>query len=55
MTAVAAPQKNATPWWLILIFGIAQVIVGILFWTNPLVMSALTVWVIGLYWFGTGA
>lgn len=55
MTAVAAPQKNATPWWLILIFGIAQIIVGILFWTDPKAMSVITVWVIGLYWLVTGA
>ena len=54
MTAVAAPQKNATPWWLILIFGIAQVIVGFLLLNNPFRITNVLVWAIGLYWLVNG-
>lgn len=54
MTAVAAPQRNATPWWLILIFGIAQVIVGFMLLNNPLRVANVIVWAIGLYWLVTG-
>lgn len=54
MTAVAAPQRNATPWWLVLVFGIVQIIVGVMLLMNPFRVANVIVWAIGLYWLVTG-
>lgn len=54
MSAVAVQEKNATPWWLILVFGIVQIIVGIMLLMNPFRVANVIVWAIGLYWLVTG-
>ncbi len=54
MGAVAVQQKNATPWWLILVFGILQIIVGVMLLMNPFRVANVIVWAIGLYWLVTG-
>ncbi len=54
MGAVAIQEKNATPWWLILVFGIIQIIVGLMLLANPLRVANVIVWAIGLYWLVTG-
>lgn len=54
MTAAVAEQENNTPWWLVLIGGIAAIIVGGLLLANPFKMASVLVWAIGLYWLITG-
>lgn len=54
MSAVAVQERNATPWWLILVFGIVQIIVGIMLLMNPFRVANVIVWAIGLYWLVTG-
>ena len=54
MTTAVAEQKEQTPWWLVLIGGIAAIFIGIMLWMNPLKMSNVLVWSIGLYWLITG-
>ena len=54
MSAIAMQGKNATPWWLILVFGIIQIVVGILLLMNPFRVANVMVWAIGLYWLVTG-
>ncbi|HRW47162.1 MAG: DUF308 domain-containing protein [Caldilinea sp.] len=55
MSAVAVQEKNTTPWWLILVFGILQVVVGVYFLTQPLTTAKVFTWLIGWYWLVTGA
>ena len=43
-------QKVNTPWWLVLLDGIAAVIIGILLFTSPGVTMAVLVQILGLYW-----
>ena len=51
MTAVAIEKETkAFPWWAILIEGIALVILGILFLTNPASTTVFAVQVVGIYW-----
>ena len=54
MTAAVAEQENYTPWWLVLIGGIAAIIIGGLLIANPFKMASVLVWAIGLYWLITG-
>ena len=54
MTAAVAEQENNTPWWLVLIGGIAAIIIGGLLIANPFKMASVLVWAIGLYWLITG-
>jgi len=42
-------ETRQNPWWLLLLGGILNIIVGILLLTNPATAVAL-VWVLGLYW-----
>ena len=53
MSAVAMEQKQ-TPWWLVLVFGIVQIIVGVMLLMNPFRVANVLVWAIGLYWLITG-
>lgn len=46
----AATEKELTPWWLVLIEGIALIILGILLWTNTAATTVIFVQVIGIYW-----
>jgi len=52
MSTAAQPveQESAVPWWLILIEGIALIILGILFMTNPASSTLIFIQVLGIYW-----
>ncbi len=52
-TAMAGTQDNSG-WWVPLILGIATIIFGILFLTNPAATSVTFTFVIGMYWFARG-
>jgi uncharacterized membrane protein HdeD (DUF308 family)/predicted flap endonuclease-1-like 5' DNA nuclease len=45
---------RVVPWWLILIQGIALIILGILFLTNPASTALAVVTVLGIYWLVSG-
>lgn len=47
-------KKRLVPWWLILIQGIALIILGILFLTNPGSTALAVVTVLGIYWLISG-
>jgi uncharacterized membrane protein HdeD (DUF308 family) len=59
-TAVATPSAFGTatardfPWWMMLIEGIAALILGIFFFTNPVATTVTVVWFVALYWVITG-
>jgi len=54
MTTAVAPQDNQSPWWLVLLGGIAAIILGWMLWMNPLKTANILVWAIGWYWLITG-
>jgi uncharacterized membrane protein HdeD (DUF308 family) len=54
MTTAVQTQENESPWWLVLLGGIAAIIIGIMLWSNPLKVANVLVWAIGLYWLITG-
>ena len=43
-------ETKQYPWWLLLLGGILNIIVGILLLTNPAKTVLALVWVLGLYW-----
>jgi uncharacterized membrane protein HdeD (DUF308 family) len=43
-------ETRQYPWWLLLMGGILNVIVGILLLTNPLRTATALAWALGLYW-----
>jgi len=48
-------QKYETmPWWTILIYGIATILLGIFIFLQPVATTAIIVWFIGLWWLVTG-
>ena len=47
-------ETKQFPWWLVLLSGILNIIIGILLLTNPLQTVTALVWVLGLYWFVHG-
>ncbi len=49
-TATYETAKRATPWWLVLIEGIALIIIGALFLINPAQTSVIAITVLGIYW-----
>ncbi len=49
-----AVKMRAVPWWLIFIEGVALVILGILFLTNPGSTTLAVVTVLGIYWLISG-
>ncbi len=49
-----AVKMRTVPWWLILIEGIALIILGILFLTNPGSTTLAVVTVLGIYWLISG-
>jgi uncharacterized membrane protein HdeD (DUF308 family) len=55
MTADAVTfETKQYPWWLILMGGILNLIVGILLLVNPAKTAIAFAWVLGLYWFVQG-
>ena len=47
-------ETERSPWWLILMAGVLNLIVGILLLANPGKTAIALVWVLGLYWFVQG-
>jgi uncharacterized membrane protein HdeD (DUF308 family) len=47
-------ETRQSPWWLVLMGGILNIIVGILLLVNPGKTTIAFVWVLGLYWFVQG-
>ena len=47
-------ETERSPWWLILMAGVLNLIVGILLLANPGKTAIVLVWVLGLYWFVQG-
>ncbi len=47
-------ETRQYPWWLLLMGGILNIIVGILLLANPLKTTVAFAWVLGLYWFVEG-
>ena len=47
-------ETERSPWWLILMTGVLNLIVGILLLANPGKTTIALVWVLGLYWFVQG-
>jgi uncharacterized membrane protein HdeD (DUF308 family) len=56
MTTVTATETDVkmTPWWLVLLEGIAAVIVGVLLLTDPRQTMVILIQVLGIYWFIAG-
>jgi uncharacterized membrane protein HdeD (DUF308 family) len=50
MEDAMALETKQYPWWLLLMGGILNVIVGILLLTNPLRTATALAWALGLYW-----
>lgn len=53
-TAAVAGTRENSGWWVPLVLGIATIIFGILFLTNPAATSVTFTLVIGMYWFARG-
>jgi uncharacterized membrane protein HdeD (DUF308 family) len=47
-------ESKQSPWWLLLMGGILNLIIGILLLANPLKTTVAFAWVLGLYWFVQG-
>jgi len=54
MTDAMTFETKQYPWWLILMGGILNLIVGILLLVNPAKTAIAFAWVLGLYWFVQG-
>jgi uncharacterized membrane protein HdeD (DUF308 family) len=56
MTTATATETDVkmTPWWLVLIEGIAAVIVGVLLLADPQRTMVVLIQVLGIYWFIAG-
>src|SRR3954452_18657440 len=52
--AVAAPARSLTPWWLMLLEGIALVLIGIMLFTDTEQTVFTLVLFIGIWWFISG-
>ena len=52
MTAgvIERTEGNGVPWWLVLLQGIALIILGILFLTNPGMTTVVVIQFLGIYW-----
>jgi uncharacterized membrane protein HdeD (DUF308 family) len=47
-------ETKQSPWWLILLGGVLNIIIGILLLVNPAKTTIALVWVLGLFWFVQG-
>ena len=50
MTATAMATPKPSPWWLLLVQGILAIIVGALFFIQPVATTKTAVFVLGAYW-----
>ena len=53
-TSIRRQDSPHTPWWVVLIEGIAAIIVGLLLLVNPAATTLFLVQFLGFYWFFTG-
>jgi len=53
-TAAWELETREHPWWLDLMAGIFNLIVGVLLLTNPAKTTVALTWVLGFYWFAQG-
>src|SRR6478609_2801180 len=54
MSAVAVAPTSPTRWWYPLVEGIFAILLGLLFFANPVMTSVSTVLGLGLYWLFLG-
>ena len=52
--SVVEKETKAVPWWLILIEGIALIILGLLWLSNPKATTLVVMQLVGLYWLIAG-
>ena len=52
--AVAVAEQKPTKWWIPLIEGIAAILIGLFFLTNPAATSTMFVLALGIYWLIVG-
>lgn len=53
-TASVTAAEKSTPWWIVLIEGIAAILIGILLVLEPDMTTAILLQVLGLYWLISG-
>lgn len=53
-TTMSSPQRDMTPWWLVLLEGIAMLILGILLLIKPGMTVLIFVQFVGIYWLISG-
>ncbi len=51
---LTAPNTPSSKWWVVLLYGILSVILGIFFFTSPGLTMMSVVFVLGIYWLITG-
>jgi uncharacterized membrane protein HdeD (DUF308 family) len=54
MSVELAVKQRVVPWWLTFVEGVALIILGLLFLTNPAATAVAAVTVLGLYWLVAG-
>lgn len=54
MPAKSTADNPITPWWMVLISGIAAIIVGIMLFSRPITTTLLLVQILGWFWFFNG-
>ena len=54
MSEAMSFETKQSPWWLLLLSGILNIIIGILLIANPGKTTLALVWVLGLFWFIQG-
>ncbi len=54
MTEAITFETKQYPWWLLLMGGVLNIIIGILLLTSPAKTVTAFVWVLGIYWFVQG-
>jgi uncharacterized membrane protein HdeD (DUF308 family) len=50
----AETTDASTPWWLVLLEGIAAIVIGVLLISSPAMTTAVVVQILGIYWFIAG-
>jgi uncharacterized membrane protein HdeD (DUF308 family) len=53
-TVLAEEKRWWTPWWLVLLWGILAIIMGLLFFLRPAASAGIMIQFLGIYWLVTG-
>jgi uncharacterized membrane protein HdeD (DUF308 family) len=53
-TVLAEEKRWWTPWWLVLLWGILAIIMGLLFFLQPAASAGILIQFLGIYWLVTG-